>query len=133
MAWKCCNSVIVAPPRVLGSVSTTTEFVEPRGADIVQFDAPHHEHELENCNQIAMRDAGVAHRLGAGAFGEAQIVGMIDDAAGVGVLVIDADLIAMHGWRVHGRRSTTRSSDAGSFTVARQQVELRAAHPAAAG
>ena len=38
-----------------------------------------------------MSDAQGAQHLGAAALGESQVVGVIDDAAGVGVLVIDAD------------------------------------------
>ncbi len=54
--------------------------------------------------QFRMRDARVAQGFGAGAFGEAQIGGVIDDTAGIGVLVVDPHRIAVPAIRRDGGR-----------------------------
>ena len=40
-------------------------------------------------------DTQVTQGFGAGALGETQVIGVIDHAAGVGVFVIDADMVAV--------------------------------------
>ena len=51
--------------------------------------------KLNRCEHFGVRHAEIAQRLGARPLGEAQIGGVIDDAAGIGVLVIDPHGIAM--------------------------------------
>ena len=52
-----------------------------------------------------MGDSQVAQGFGAGALGVAQVIGVIDDAAGIGVLVIDAQRVAMRS--LEGRAGVT--------------------------
>src|SRR6185437_270790 len=64
--------------------------VEPRRQKVVGGAAPHDEDEAGLGAQPLLLDAQAAQHLGARAFGEFEVVGVIDEAGGVGVLVIDA-------------------------------------------
>ena len=50
----------------------------------------------------------IAQHLGARPLGEAQVVGVVDDAAGVGVLVVDADAATMDAAVAHALRIGSR-------------------------
>ncbi len=79
---------------------------------------------------------GLAHRLGARALGEGEIAGVIDDAAGIGVLVIDAAAIAVHRGRP-AQSSSAQQVELRDRGLGRGQAEMAPArlaqHPAAAG
>src|SRR4051812_4567082 len=65
--------------------------VEPRRT--LELDRAAMDRELDAVlgEQVTVADAGQAHHLGARALGEFEIRGVIDDAAGIRVLVVDAD------------------------------------------
>ena len=68
-----------------------------------------------------------AQHLGARALGEFEIIGVIDDARRVGVLVIDADREEMDAVADVPERGRSAAHGAASSLVARrQQIELRA-------
>src|SRR5262245_2835650 len=67
------------------------QIVEPRRLQIVRLAAAHEETEARVAQHARMIGAGVAHEFGARPLGEAQIVGVIHDAPGIGVFVVDAD------------------------------------------
>ncbi len=71
------------------------QLVQPRGAQIVHFDAAHHEDQAFGANQLLVRHARVAQKLGPAALRKGQVARVIDDAAGVGVFVVDADVQAV--------------------------------------
>jgi hypothetical protein len=51
--------------------------------------AAHDEQNAVVCRQPRLLHTETAQHLGAGALGEAQITGVVDEAAGIGVLVVD--------------------------------------------
>src|SRR6266446_9827617 len=63
--------------------------VEPRRGAVIGQAAPHREEDAGLLGDPAMGEAEAAHHLGAAALGEFEVVGVIDDAGGIGVLVID--------------------------------------------
>src|SRR5579862_1844731 len=65
--------------------------IEPGRRQIFELGAPHDEGRALDLAPTLMLDAEEAHHLGARALDEFQIVRVIDDARGIGVLVIDAD------------------------------------------
>src|SRR5262245_4900654 len=67
------------------------QVVESRRLQIVRFATADEEAEPRVPQHARMIGAGIAHEFGAGPLSEAQVVGVVHDAAGVGVLVVDAD------------------------------------------
>jgi hypothetical protein len=65
--------------------------VEPRRLQVFDADAAHDEGDPRVAQQLRLLMADLAQPFGAAAFEELQIVGVIDDAAGVGVFVVDAN------------------------------------------
>lgn len=76
--------------------------VEPRRGVVVGRDRAHDEADALLAQQALLGDAERAQPLGAGALAEAQVVGVIDHAAGVGVFVVHANRPAEHRWRRGG-------------------------------
>jgi len=64
--------------------------VEPRRRQIIHLATAHGERQTVLFHQSALRDAEIAQHLRARPFRKLQIVGVIDDTARVGVLVIHA-------------------------------------------
>src|SRR5258706_9164655 len=83
--------------------------VEARRGAVIGRAAPHREDDAGLFGDRAMGEAEVAHHLGTAALGEFEIVGVVDDAGGVGVLVIHPQRQAVrrprHGGRDHRRFS----------------------------
>src|SRR6185437_4411597 len=90
--------------------------IEPRRQKIVGGAAPHHKDEPGLGAQPLLLDAEAAQHLGARPLGEFEVVGIIDEAGGVGVLVIDT----------HGKEIGAVGDDA----VAREQAGHDAASSA---
>ena len=65
------------------------EGIEPRGTQILDFDAPHHEDHVMQTHQIHVRRAGIAQGLGASALRKAEIGGVVNYPARVGVFIIN--------------------------------------------
>src|SRR6266404_1292817 len=71
------------------------EIVELGRHQVIDLAAADGEGSIEVLDHFAVTGAGIAHHLGARAFGEFQIIGVIDDAGGVRILIIDANGKAM--------------------------------------
>src|SRR5438105_1831274 len=63
--------------------------VEPRRGAVIRRAASHGEKDAGLLGDPAVREAELAHHLGAAALGEFEVVRVIDDARRIGVLVID--------------------------------------------
>ena len=82
--------------------------VQPRRADKVEQRPPHHEYQLLLQRKFILIQAEIAQPFGARALEEFQVVGVIDYAARVGVLIIDAH---RPGKRFHLRSRPDRSTN----------------------
>jgi len=65
------------------------EGIEPRGTQILDIDAPHHEDHVMQLRQFRVRCARIAQRLGASALRKAEIGGVVNYPARVGVFIIN--------------------------------------------
>ncbi len=91
------------------------KIIQPRGAQILQIEPAYHEHHAMLVDHGGVGQAGVAQGFGAGAFGKPQIGGVIHDAAGVGVLIIDTNVVHVPDHEALSRRSgLNRSGCSGS-------------------
>src|SRR5205823_9991789 len=77
----------------------------PRRSAIVNRAAPHGEKGADFFGDLAMGEAELAHHLGAAALGEFEVIGVIDNAGRVGVLVIDPQFHAVRHPRAYGGRA----------------------------
>src|SRR6185437_16850429 len=71
--------------------------VEPGGDAVVDRAAPHDKGDAAFLPRFGMAVAEAPQHFGAPALGEAEVVGVIDDAGGVGVFVVDADGMLVRG------------------------------------
>ena len=100
-------------------VSHLEQVVEPRRRPVVDRAAAHREHQAEAAAQAGVVEPEAAQHLGARALGELEIGGVVDDAGGIGVLVVDAD--AAGGGRPPSM-SPDRSSPTGRHGIGRRTV-----------
>ena len=119
------------------------QIVEARRQAVVGGDFPDGEDNAGLDRDAAMREAEGAHHLSAPALGEFQEIGVVDDAARVGVLVIDAQRhrVREAGKRRRAHRAAPRTSNRQpdrSMGLARRSpssrrrtawASLRSAHP----
>src|SRR5579871_1930537 len=76
--------------------------VEPCWRQIIERGVPHDEGGALDLAPALVLNAEETHHLGARALDELQIIRVVDDARGIGVLVVDADRKAMHARRQRG-------------------------------
>ncbi len=84
--------------------------VEARRLDELHLDRPHHENDAVAVPQVVLLETDGAQPLGARPLEEFQVIDVVDDTAGVGVLVVDADRPSKSGrpavvWRPQNNSS----------------------------
>ena len=84
----------------------------------------HHEHQAETFHQVRMGDSRVPQGLGAGAFGVPQVVGVVDHATCIRVLIIDAEGIAVDGLRMSNHSSSVSAAEECSRADSRRAITL---------
>ncbi len=88
------SSTSDAPPMVRAARDHFEHVVEAPGLQIIDLDAPDHEHRrlaVFGIGEALMMDAEQPDEIGTAALAEFQKVGVIDEAGEIGVLEIDAD------------------------------------------
>src|SRR5205807_1084652 len=73
--------------------------IQPRRGPLVHRETHHREHDAAITGELQLRMSPRAQPLGARALEKAQVVGVVDDAAAVGVLPVDARRPAKHAHR----------------------------------
>src|SRR5438270_3152187 len=76
--------------------------IEPRRGAVIRRTASHGKDDAGLFGDAAMGEAELAHHFGAAALGEFEVIGVIDDARRIGVLIID---LQRHRVRHAGRLS----------------------------
>ena len=79
------------------TISDMQGVIEMAGAHELDIDMFYYEQRAEILREGAALMADMAQELRAGAFAEFEIIGVIDNAARIGVFVIDADIHCMAG------------------------------------
>ncbi len=89
--------------------------VEPRGRAVLDLEADHREQHPLLALQPLLREAARAQPLGARALEEAQVVGVVDDATGIGVLPVDARRPAEAAHRGSSNSGRVAAARSGGF------------------
>jgi len=95
-----------------GGGGDAQQIVEPGGRQILRRDPPDGQHDPRPGLQPDLVEAKLARPFAAAPFDEFQIVGVIDDARQIGVLVIDAQVEVMgHRARMHRARAGGKGAE----------------------